>query len=524
MEHIDSMGGPGGIAGPVLGRIAVTVAVKDLPERVRKRVVAALYRHHAVALLMLSLLSGCAHVPHLPERALMKEPGAYQTSASFAAPAATWPGHGWWQRYADAQLDSLIDEALHGSPTLAVAQARLAQAEGMRQIAGAARKPQITADGGVMEGKLSNDFLTPKGFQPQGANDYSVASLDLAWELDFWGKNRAALAAATSEQKATEVEIDQARLMLSTSVALSYAELAHLYARRDTAQGAVQVRSQTADLMRQRNREELENLASVREAEAKQAAAQAELQSVDERIALEKNAIAALLGAGPDRGRTIERPSAHMADIFGLPSNLAMDLIGRRPDIVAARLRAEAAAHRIDQRTAEFYPSISLIGSAGFLSYGIDNLPKAASSFGGIGPAISLPVFNTERLQGQLRGAHAEYNAAVAAYNGTVVNALHEVADVVASRQALDGQLVSLQASVDAMQQACRMVDSRYRGGLSTYLDVLTAEDSLLSARRELADAQSRSLNLDVALARALGGGFNASPSLARAETQTRNP
>jgi NodT family efflux transporter outer membrane factor (OMF) lipoprotein len=259
----------------------------------------------------------------------------------------------------------------------------------------------------------------------------------------------------------------------------------------------------------------------VREAEAKQAAAQAELQSVDERIALEKNAIAALLGAGPDRGRSIERPSAHVAGVFGLPQSLAMNLIGCRPDIVAARLRAEAAAHRIDQHKAEFYPSVELIGSAGFLSYGIDNLPKAASSFGGIGPAVSLPVFNTERLQGQLRGAHAEYNAAVASYNGTLVNALHEVADVVASRQALDGQLVSLQTSVDSVQQAYQMVNSRYRGGLSTYLDVLTAEDALLSARRELADAQSRSLSLDVALVQALGGGFNESPGLAQARIHT---
>ena len=163
--------------------------------------------------------------------------------------------------------------------------------------------------------------------------------------------------------------------------------------------------------------------------------------------------------------------------------NIASPEFKANPYPFYARLRAEAAAHRIDQRTAEFYPSISLIGSAGFLSYGLDNLPKAATSFGGIGPAISLPIFNTERLQGQYRGAHAEYNAAVASYNATLVNALHEVADVVASRQALDGQLVSLQNSVDAIEQSYRMIDNRYRGGLSTYLEVLSVEDTLLSAR-----------------------------------------
>jgi NodT family efflux transporter outer membrane factor (OMF) lipoprotein len=512
MEHIDSIRGLGHVAQATPGRMAMAGALKGFSERVYPAVPGSLARHHALAVMVVSLLSGCAAVPQLSERAHIKETGEYQTAASFAAPAADWPANGWWQRYGDAQLNGLVDEALRDSPTLAVAQARLAEAQAMRQFAGAARKPQITAAGGVIEGKLSNDFLTPKALQPQGANDYSVAALDFSWELDFWGKNRAALAAATSEQKASAVEVDQARLMISTSVALAYAELTHLYARRDTAQGALEVRNQTVDLMRRRQQQELETLASVREAEAKQAGAQAELQSVDERIALQKNAIAALLGAGPDRGRAIERPSAQVADVFGLPSNLALDLIGRRPDIVAARLRTEAAAHRIDQHKAEFYPSVSLIGSAGFLSFGLDNLAKGPSSFGGIGPAVSLPIFNTERLQGQLRGAHAEYNAAVASYNGTLVNALHEVADVVASRQALDGQLVSLQTSVTSIEQAYHMIDSRYRGGLSTYLEVLSVEDTLLSARRELSDAQSRTLALDVALVQSLGGGYSASP------------
>lgn len=519
MEHIDSIWGFGHAAEAPHGRTAMAGALKGLSERVCSAFLGSLARYYGIAAMVVSLLSGCAAVPHLSERHHMKEPGDYQTAASFAVPAADWPANGWWQRYGDTQLDALIDEALRDSPSLAVAQARLAQSEGMRQIAGAARKPQITAGGGVIEGKLSNDFLTPKALQPQGANDYSVASLDLSWELDFWGKNRAALAAATSEQQASAVEVEEARLLLSTAVAQAYAELAHLYARRDTAQGAMQVRSQTADLMRRRQRQELENLATVREAEARQAAAEAELKMVDEHIGLERNAIAALLGAGPDRGRAIERPSARVTGTFGLPSNLALDLLGRRPDIVAARLRAEAAAHRIDQHKAEFYPSVSLLGSAGFLSFGLDNLAKAQSSFGGIGPAVSLPVFNTERLQGQYRGAHAEYNAAVASYNGTLVNALHEVSDVVTSRTALDGELASLQASVDSVQQAYDMVNSRYRGGLATYLDVLSAEDTLLSARRELADAQSRSLSLDVALVQALGGGFDASPILAQAQT-----
>ena len=469
-------------------------------------------RGPAMALGALAILAGCAAVPDLPAADQIKKPGELQSAATLAAPATNWPANGWWQRYGDPQLDALIDEALANSPTLAMAKARLAGAQAMSEIASAALEPQVNANIGAADGKLSYNFLTPRPATPQGWNKYGLAALDLSWEVDFWGKNHAALAAATSEQLASAVEVDQARLMLSTSVAFAYAELSHLYALQDTAQEAVDIRGRTADLMRQRHDEELEPLVTVREAEANAAAAQAELQAVDERIALQKNALAALLGAGPDRGLTIARPSAQVTAIFGLPADLSSDLIARRPDIVAARLRVEAAAHAIDQSKAAFYPSVNLLGVGGLLSFGLNNWAKAQSSFGAVGPAISLPIFNTERLKGQLRGAHAEYNAAVDGYNATLVNALHEVADTVTSRRALQDELVSLQASVDSVQQAYQLVNSRYRAGLATYLDVLTVEDTLVSAQRELANVQSRTLGLDVALVRAMGGGFDARP------------
>jgi NodT family efflux transporter outer membrane factor (OMF) lipoprotein len=454
--------------------------------------------------------SGCAQIP------LLSKPEAFKTSDQLAsrevfdAPLAAWPENDWWHSYGDAQLDQLIEEALRDSPNLGIARARLAQAEAMSQIAGGALKPEVGAFGSVTEQKQSYNYLTPRAALPQGWNDYGVAGLNFNWELDFWGKNRSALAAAVSEQRAREVEVAQVRMMLSSSVAAAYAELAHLYAMRDTAERALAVRSKTTDLMRRRQRQELETLGTVRQAEARQSAAEAQLQIANEFVALQKNAIAALLSAGPDRALKIERPSTRISGTFGLPAQLGLDLLGRRPDIVAARLRTEAAARQIDQHKAEFYPSINLMGFIGFNAFGLDNLVKAQSSFGAIGPAITLPIFNTERLQGQLRGAHAEYNASVAVYNATLVNALHQVADVVTSRKALDGELASLQASVDAAQQAHRIASNRYQGQLTTYLDVLAAEDALLSAERALSDAQSRTLVLDVALVQALGGGYRA--------------
>ena len=216
----------------------------------------------------------------------------------------------------------------------------------------------------------------------------------------------------------------------------------------------------------------------------------------------------------------ITRPKVAWAGSQGLPSNLSLELLGRRPDIVAARLRTEAAAHRIDQRKAGFYPSVNLLAFAGFQSVGIDNLFKSASQSGAAGPAISLPIFNTDRLQGQFKGARAEYDAAVATYNGTLSTALREVADATTSRKSLDEELAAARAAVAAAAEAHQMVSSRYEGALATYLDVLSAEDSLISARRSEAELETRALILDVSLVRALGGGFAPDSSSA----PTHNP
>ena len=475
------------------------------------------------AMLAASLLAtaGCAQLPHMDSPPVVKKVEQLGSSNSFAAPGAAWPGDGWWRAYGDAQLDALIEEALRASPDLDLAQARLHAAMAQVQGAHATRIPEVTGTASFTEQKQSYNNLIPQQALPQGWNDYGLATVNLAWELDFWGKNRAALAAAVSEQRAAEVEVAEARLIISTSVASAYAGLVHLYTLRDNAAQTLDLRTKTVALFRQRHDFGLETLASVREVEARQAGAQADLLAIDERIGLQRNAIAALLGAGPDRGLAITRPTAEFPGSQGLPHNLALELLGRRPDIVAARSRTEAAARRIDQAKAGFYPSVNLIGFAGLQSLGIDNLIKSGSAVGSIGPAISLPIFNTERLQGQLRGAHAEYEAAVATYNATLSNALREVADAATSRRSLDGELAASRAAVAAAAEAHQIISQRYQGALATYLDVLTAEDQLISAQRADAELETRALILDVELVRALGGGF--SPESLGAQSRTPN-
>jgi NodT family efflux transporter outer membrane factor (OMF) lipoprotein len=466
------------------------------------------YIVHVTLAVSLLVAAGCAHIPRLDPSPTIKNVEQVAAADAFAAAAAEWPGDVWWRAYADPQLDALIEEALRGAPDLALAQARLDAAAAAVRFASATRIPEITGSAALTEEKQSYNSLIPRQALPHGWTDYGLVSLDFSWELDFWGKNRSALAAAVSDQKAATFEYAETRLLLSTSVAAAYAGLVDLYTVRDNAAETLRLREETVALFRRRHDFGLETLASVRQVEARRASAEAELRSYDERIGLQGNAIAALLGAGPDRGLAIARPSARFTASTGLPPNLASDLLGRRPDILAARSRADAAAHRIDEKKAGFYPSVNLIAMVGVQSLGIRNLMSAGSEVGSAGPAVSLPIFNTRRLQGALRGARAEYDASVATYNATLSQALREVADAATSRKALDGELKAARAAVAAAAEAHQLVRTRYEGALATYLDVLEAQDELISAQRAQAALETRALILDVSLVRALGGGF----------------
>ncbi|MDB5467058.1 MAG: efflux system, outer rane lipoprotein NodT family, partial [Phenylobacterium sp.] len=246
-----------------------------------------------------------------------------------------------------------------------------------------------------------------------------------------------------------------------------------------------------------------------RQAEAEPLQAQADLAAVDEQIALTRNRLAALLGAGPDRGLTIARPAAAALKPFGLPAQLAANLVGRRPDIVAARWRAEAASHRIKEAKAAFYPDINLAAFIGGQALHLNQLFSRGSDIGAVGPAISLPIFEGGRLRAGLRGAEADRDAAVASYDGAVAEAFRQVADVVASQRALGAQLDSSRAALTASEDAYRIARLRYQGGLSTYTQLLTVEQAVLGRRRRVADLEARAFALDVALVRALGGGFH---------------
>ena len=459
------------------------------------------------------LTAACAPLPTLGPVQEARSPDSFQSAQTFRAPEAAWPADRWWEKYHDAQLNQLIREGLADAPDLKAAQARLRRAEAFSQSVGSVLYPQLSGNATVFGQELSNNYIVPPAYNPQGWYSYGNATLNFNWEIDFWGKNRSALAAAVSDSQARRAEVAQARLILTSSIARAYAELARLAADRATTEKALEIRTKTWVLFNERQQQGLENVGAVSQAASKKLLAENELVQINIRIAETQNRLAALVGAGPDRGLQITPPKNLLQANYALPPDIGINLVGRRPDIVAARWQAEAGQNRIAQRKAMFYPNVSLAAFVGVQSMGINRLVESGSYISNAGPAIYLPIFLGGKLRADLAASRAEYDENVANYEKTLVQALNEVADVAASLQQLQKQIDLADQSVAAQTRGVQVAANRYRGGLANYLDVLIAEDELLNNWRVQTDVHTRAFILDVALIKALGGGYYIDPA-----------
>jgi NodT family efflux transporter outer membrane factor (OMF) lipoprotein len=462
--------------------------------------------HVAIGLFGLSL-GGCASIPQIAAGPTMLPAERLAATTTLSGSKIDWPQDEWWRRYRDEQLDGLIAEAIAQSPSLEIAAARVRRAEALSDQTRASNLPQFTLGGSFAEAKASYWNGVPYAGVPKGVNDAASVRMSLDWNLDFFGRNRAAIAASLSAAEAARADAAQARLLLTTTIASAYADLLGQMRDVDLAHDTVRVRERTADLVRRRRAQGLETLASEGQAVSTLESARQTLGSSNEIADLTRLRIAALLGLGPDRGLAIDRPADPVLAGFGLPSNLPADLIGRRPDVRAARFRVEARAAQVKVARSGFYPSINLSGFIGPQVLGLGQFFNAESLAGNIGPAISLPIFRGGALSAGLRGARADYDEAVASYNDALIHALQDVAQVTTSERALAEQLAHAQAARDAADVAYQAATARYRGGLLNYITVLSAENTLITAKRAVSLLETRRFALDVALVRALGGG-----------------
>jgi NodT family efflux transporter outer membrane factor (OMF) lipoprotein len=465
-----------------------------------------------------SVLAACATPAGLAPQATQRDVATLASKDSLAAPApAAWPGSQWWIAYGDPQLDALVAEALAGSPTLAVARSRIAQAEAVAEAAGAARMPTLAAGATADRQRYSENGIFPPPIAGSTLTTGAVA-MNFNYEFDFWGRERAALDAALSRARAAAVEGEAARLALAVAVVQAYVELEHQYALQDVAEASRKQREQVRDLTQSRVGAGLETKVELRQSASQVFAARTEVAAAEERVALLRDQLAALLGQGPDRGFAIARPQLAAGAATGLPADLPAQLLGRRPDIVAERLRVEAAGRDIAAARARFYPSVNLGAMVGLQSVGLDLLRKSGSRVFDVNGGISLPLFDGGRLRANLSLQDAAYDEAVEQYNATLVGALRDVADQINSWRAIDRQDEEQKQALSEAEEAYRLAMLRYQEGLSSYLTVLTVESQVLAQRRLAADLRARRLGASIGLARALGGGFH-DVTLTAAET-----
>ncbi len=471
----------------------------------------------SLSLVSALLLSACvATPPTTPQVAEVKAESLGLTGAA----APHFPAE-WWKAFGDPQVDRLAQQVMVGNPTLAGALARMRAAQAQLAVNQAEDLPQVTLDGSEQRTLFSKNYIIPPPF---GGTYHWYGSLttNFSWNLDFWGKQAALIAQAGATAEGAALDAQAAQLALGGSFAQTYIKLLLDYQNGDIADQAVVERADILKISQGRFDAGLENGSAVAQARALLAQAKADQLRYAAAREADVHAIAALAGQGAEAYATITRPTPNLDVALPLPDKLPADLLSRRPDILAARARVEAAVQGRAAAKADFYPDINLAALAGFQSLGLANLLTGGSFTMGIGPAIHLPIFDAGKLKAQYAGATAGLDIAVADYNEAVLNGIKQTADAMTQVKSLGAQAQQQRDAVANAAKAFRIAEDRYRSGLDTQIPMLTAEATLLQARSALAAVTAAAAQQRITLLLTVGGGFEYETPAALAATETK--
>jgi NodT family efflux transporter outer membrane factor (OMF) lipoprotein len=395
---------------------------------------------------------------------------------------------------------------------LAQAQARVAEALAQTQSAQSKRLPNASLDASALYQRAPANYLIPP---PLAGHTFweGQAGATLGWDLDFWGKQADAVHRAQSLARSAQYDADNARLMLAGAITQAYLELYREYALVDIAVRSEEQRQNIVNITRRRVAAGLDTRLELREAEGQLPQARVVRAQAQGAADLAVHQLAALTGQGAEVYSSIARPTFAVDTALAVPSALPINLLARRPDVLSARMTVEAAdAGRLAERAA-FYPDVNLKALAGIGAFGLSNLVQWDARGYGAGPLISLPLFDGGRLRAEYRGAEAQLDGAVAAYNDAVVHAVQQSADQITRIDALARERVDQQLTLEANEAAYGLAEERYRAGLASYLSVLNAETQVLNARQTMVDINTSQAIARVTLLLAVGGSFDPSAS-----------
>jgi NodT family efflux transporter outer membrane factor (OMF) lipoprotein len=481
----------------------------------------------ALTLALLALMEGCATQDPTPDTHAATLPPAWQASPQapnsnpeqspasapwrLAQPNDAASKGAWWAAFNDARLNELQDQALAQNQTLQIAAARLRQAHAGLQLSGAAQLPRI-------DGSLRNSRTRTSANRPATSNtaqaissiqNDNVLSLGVSYELDLFGKVREDVKGAQAFEQQSQAELENARLILSADLAAFYFNLRSLDAEIDVIEQGIAVQTRASNLLSARRDGGAASGLDVAQQQALLDATRTQLELLHRQRQQLEHAVATLVGAPAS---TFSLPPTKLtATAPIIPVGLPSDVLERRPDVAAAERAVAVSNAQIGVARAAWFPSITLNANGGWESRDIAQLLDGPSLLWSLGSGVVQTIFDGGRNNARIEQAKAGHDAATANYRQTVLKALQEVEDGLSGINSLSAARLQSQAAVASAQKVLDIATDRYQGGVTTYLDVVTAQQNVLNNRRLSSQLLGQQLVTTTYLVKALGGAW-ASP------------
>ena len=468
-------------------------------------------RRTVVSVLALAgtLVTACAPVGPNYKRPDLQPPAAYR-GAEAAAASSTLADVPWWQVFDDEALQALLRDAITHNLDLRLAVARVAEARALSGVAKSFLYPEVNVTAGYTGDQASRNSQPP-GALKDGDRTYNNTSLGigLSWEADLFGRLRRNDEAAFARYLASEEGRRAVLVTLVSDVASSYFLLRELDLQLEIARRTLALNDRTVVYYSQRLDGGVSNRLELDQAKANRALTGASIPEIERQIAILEHAISVLAGRAPGaiaRGRTLEEQHLPPSVPVGLPATL----LERRPDVIEAERVLVAANADVGAAKALFYPTINLTGSLGAVSGDLGDLLKGDSLIWSVGAGLFQPLFNGKRIRRNYEASLARFDQAMVQYQSSALNAYREVADALVTIQKLALIRTEQEAGVVALRDAAQLSRDRYETGLSTYLEVLVADQQLFQLEIDLARTRGDQLRVIAQLYRALGGGWQA--------------
>jgi NodT family efflux transporter outer membrane factor (OMF) lipoprotein len=473
----------------------------------------------AVLLVLLVVaLAGCTvgpkYVrPSAPTPATYKEQAWDSSQASDqwkpANPADQANRGNWWEIFGDPELNGLEEQIATSNQTLKVADARFREARAAIRFNRASQFPTISTAPSASYVKNTDYAPGFPGKFPEASKGDFVLPFDLSYELDLWGRVRRSVAAAREEAQATAADYETAKLSLEAELAMDYFELRSADAQKQLLDDTVKAYTDNVQLTTHRFTGGVAPRSDVAQAQTQLDTTRVQDTDVTAQRAQFEHAIAILIGKPPAEFSLAAAPLNYQPP--KIPVGLPSDLLQRRPDIAAAERRMAEANQQIGIARAAYFPTLTLDGTAGFAGTQASNWFTWPAGFWALGPNLAQTLFDAGRRHANSESARASYDAAVASYRQTALTAFQEVEDNLAALRTLDNEAQQQEQAVASSKDSLQLFTNRYRRGVDTYLQVITAETTELANERNAIDILRRRMDASVLLVKALGGGWDIS-------------